>query len=86
MEPTPIVPPVVTPNNKKMTKIIVVILALVLIVIIFIMLKGKTEAPADINNSSVAVTQAESKQLTSDITSATTFNNESDLSAIDKQF
>jgi len=86
MEPTSIVPPVVTPSNKKITKIIIAILALILIVIIFIMLNGKTEAPADINNSSVSVTQAESKQLTSDITSATTFDNESSLAAIDKQF
>jgi hypothetical protein len=86
MEPTPIVPPVVTSSNKKMTKIIIAVLALILIVIIFIMLKGKTEAPANINNSNVSATQTESKQLTSDITSATTINNEADLSAIDKQF
>jgi len=77
MEPT-------TPKSNN-TKIIVIIIILVIILGALILSRSKTEAPANVDSQQVA-NQQESSQLNSDINGATTFDNESDLSNIDKEF
>lgn len=80
MEPT-----TPTTNNNNAMKIIIAIVALALIVAALIFIRSKTEAPVDIEETPMTA-QQESQQLTSDINSATTFDNESSLQEIDKQF
>ena len=74
-----------TENKSKKAKIIIIVLILLALIGILFMLQTKTEAPANINQEQVA-NQEESQQLNNDIDSATTFDNESDLQAIDKEF
>lgn len=71
MEPTNTQP---TSKNKKMLVIIVLI---IIAIIVIILLRSKVSAP---------IVTEESKQLTAEIDSALTFDNEADLIAIDKEF
>jgi len=75
------------PTTKK-TKIIVMVVLLVIVFAIFVILIPRVKAPVDTNTtgSQTILNQTESKQLSSDIDSATDINNEASLSDIDKEF
>lgn len=79
MEPTNSQP---TSKNKKMLTIIVLI---IIAIIVIILLRSKVIAPVDTDSSNPVLTE-ESKQLTAEIDSAVTFDNEADLIEIDKEF
>jgi hypothetical protein len=82
MEPTTTIG--IEPKKSK-TKLIVIILILVVILAVLVLLRSKTEAPTNMDNQQIA-NQQESTELNSDINNATTFDNESDLGSIDKEF
>ena len=85
MEPT-------TPNKNK-TKIAVIIVIIFILVIGILLIVSHYKKinnsvntnGAIITNTNVA-TDADSKELTNEINSATTFNNDADLNEIDKAF
>jgi len=74
------VPPTAPNKNKKMLILLAVI---IVIIIVAILLKSKVQAPAKIDTTSI---YGQTDQIVKDISDATTFDNESDLIAIDKEF
>ncbi len=84
MEPT-----TATNNKSKITIIMIVILIIIAGVIVVISRKGKTEVNpmnnGEVQNGTVSESD-DSLVLTQEITAATTFDNEKDLSEIDKAF
>jgi hypothetical protein len=88
MEPTT---PTVTNNKSKIAIVVIIILIIIAGMIAIMSRKGKTVI-APINNAEVQVQNGkvsasdDSGILTQEITEATTFDNEADLSAIDKAF
>jgi len=72
------IPPVSPNKNKKM----LIILAIIIVIIIAaVLLKSKI-----INPTKTEAPLSPTEQLSKDIDSATTFDNESDLKTIDKEF
>ncbi len=88
MEPT--TPTVAVANNKsKMAIIVIIVLIIIAGAIAVISRRGKTEVnPAnngEVQNGTVSESD-DSQILTQEITAATTFDNEKDLSEIDSAF
>ena len=90
MEPTQTTEQIVSTPNSNTKKLAVLVLILAIILGVLLMQKTKNEAPERVQNNKVAApltaAQKESKQFTDDINSATSFNNESSLKEIDKEF
>lgn len=88
MEPNtqPTTPMSATNKNKKMLIIIIIIIIIALGA--FALSRSKSIAPSNTigGNTDVTTTGTDSKQLTDEITSATTFDNEADLKEIDTAF
>lgn len=76
--------PTTTPNKNK--KILIIIIIIILIIIATVLLKSKISAPLDVNETTDSGLQGDNKILSSEIDSATTFDNEADLKEIDKEF
>ena len=72
-------------ENTRKPKIILVIAVLIIAIIGLVILK-KTEAPINIEQAQKTIEQNDSQQLSDEITSATTIDNEASLKEIDKQF
>lgn len=87
MEPTT---PTVTNNKSKIAIIIIVLLIIAVAILIFTGSKKPVVVNTPVNNTEVqngkVSVSDDSGILTQEITAATTFDNEADLSAIDKAF
>ena len=88
--------PTTTPISKKSKIIILIVLILIILIFAFALFKNKntpnlvTPGPNDNGSNSQVTgnidTTINPDQITKDITSATTFDNEADLKAIDNLF
>jgi hypothetical protein len=88
--------PTTNTNQNKTKAIIVIILIIILAIVAFLIIRNKNKALPVINENTkgntlnvvtkTTVTDGESKEVTQSIDSATTFDNESLLAEIDKEF
>lgn len=74
------------PNKNK--KMLIIIAIIILVILAAVLLKSKVSAPVDVNKTtdSSSGLQGDNKDLSIEIDSATTFDNEADLKEIDKEF
>ena len=87
MEPTQSTKSIVSTPSSNVKKLIIIVLIIVIISIFLLIQRSKTEDPVRVENNGIqTVVEKESKQYTDDINSATSFNNESALKEIDKEF
>lgn len=84
MEPNtqPTAPMGATNKNKKM---LIVTIIIILVILATFLLKSKVSAPIDVNSGNSNL-QGDNKILSSELDSATSFDNEADLKEIDKVF
>ena len=75
--------PSMPPNKNK--KMLIVLIVIIVLIIVAILLRSKVIAPVNTENGATQ-TGSPTEQLSKDIDSATTFDNEADLEAIDKEF
>ncbi|MFA6392616.1 MAG: MmpS family transport accessory protein [Candidatus Paceibacterota bacterium] len=81
-----------TTTNKSKTKMAIIIIIIVIIIIgAFMLSRSKSIAPSNTiggntDTTSTVTSGTDSKQLTDEITSATTFDNEAILKEIDTAF
>ncbi|HAE36242.1 TPA: hypothetical protein DCX66_04060 [Candidatus Nomurabacteria bacterium] len=82
--------PTTNTNKTTIAIIIIVVIAIIIGAIVFLNSKNKApinqEAPQVTNKVNTVVTEGESKEITEYIDSATTFDNESLLVEIEKEF
>jgi len=76
--------PATAPIEPRKNKKILILIAIIIVAIIIVLLmKSKVVAPVKTSTTSIS---GQAEQIVKDIDEATTFDNEADLKAIDKEF
>jgi hypothetical protein len=73
-------------SEKSNTSKIILVIVLLIIAIGGLLMLKKSEAPVKIEEQPQTIEQSDSQQIGDEIDSATTFDNESSLKEIDKEF